>query len=77
MNGVADQMQVDDFQGVEDALAQEIGHRRLARLGKAHEKAQRREVARELVVVEQDPAQDFAPLVIALWPRICASVSAR
>src|SRR5205814_7019910 len=45
------------------AGAQELGDRRLAGLGEAHEIAQRRRVAGQLVIVEKDPAQDLAPLV--------------
>jgi hypothetical protein len=46
------------------APAQEFGHRCLARLLDADEKAQRGEIAGEFVVVEQDPAQDLELLIL-------------
>ena len=53
------------------APAQELGHRRSRRFsGKRDHEAQGGDVARELVVVPQHPAQDFE-LVFA--PRICRS----
>ena len=57
-------MEVDDLHGVDAARPQELGDRRFARLGELDEIAQRGEVRRELVVVEQDPAPDLAALVI-------------
>jgi hypothetical protein len=56
-------MAVQDRESVAHAAAQELGHRRFPGAHEAREKAQARDVARELVIVPQQPAQDLAPLV--------------
>src|SRR2546421_355345 len=67
------EMLVEDAERVFHAAAQEFGHRRLAALLELHQEAQRGDVARELVVVPQDPAQDLAPLVLAAPPETSES----
>ncbi len=62
--GLLRQMLVDDAEGAERAAAQEFQHRGIAALHDALQETQGRVVARELVVVEQHPAQDFQPLVL-------------
>jgi hypothetical protein len=57
-------MTVQDAQRSLHAAAQELGHRRLAGLHEPSEEAERADVAGELVVVPQQPAQDLAPLVL-------------
>src|SRR5688572_33198015 len=49
-----------------DARAQELGHRRLSGFLEVNEETQRGDVAGELVVVPEDPAQNFASLVFVL-----------
>src|SRR5215510_1317348 len=58
------EMLVEDPERALHATAQELGHRRLAGLRELDEVAQRGDIARELVVVPQDPPQDLAPLLV-------------
>src|SRR5690606_6893904 len=57
------EMLVDDLEHVEHAPTQELDDRGIACLSNAHEKTQRGVVARELVVVEEHPTQDFVALL--------------
>src|SRR5688572_27458514 len=56
---------VDDAEGPEYAAAQELDHRRICALLNADQPAQRRVIARKLVIVEEDPAQDLEALLRA------------
>jgi len=55
-------MPLQDTERRDHAAAQELVHLRLADLRQRFHEAQRRDVARQLVVVPQDPAQDLVAL---------------
>jgi hypothetical protein len=59
---------VHDLQGADGAGTQEPGDGRLARLRERDRIAQRGEARRELMIVEQDPAPDLAPLIVIRGP---------
>ena len=57
---------VDDAEGIVDAALEKFHHRRMAGgLGKIAQEAIRPEKAVDLLIVENDPAQRFEPLVLA------------
>src|SRR3954464_5280614 len=60
---LADKMLVDDGIRALHAAPEKFDDRRIPALLNADHEAQRCEVARELVIVEQDPAPDFALLL--------------
>ena len=67
MNGAAGEPLVDDGEIAVDAALEERHHRRIAGgLGEVLQEAVRPEKAVDLLVVEDDPAQRFEPLVLAL-----------
>ncbi len=64
------EMAVEHAIGAIDPCPQELGHRRLSRLHVGQHEAQRRRVAGEFMIVEQDPPQNLAPLILALRPEL-------
>ena len=57
-------MLLHDAEGGLGTAAQELGHRSLAGLLDPHQEAERREVAGEFVIVEEDPAENLEPLLL-------------
>src|SRR6185295_1217721 len=77
--GVADdelavlEVQLEDAERAVHAPAQEFRDRRLTGLLELQQEAQRADIARELVVVPEQPAQDLPPLRLALPAELAES----
>src|SRR5690606_9247489 len=68
------QVLVDDRERAQRAFREEVAHRRIARLHQSDHPAQRCVVARELVIVEQEPSEDRETLLFVLPAELAAAL---